>query len=129
MKRTPLRRGTSRLKRTPLAQVGARAKREAPARRAAVQAAKERSTICPCADRIDQTPPTGDPIVDRELGEWLKACWALRHQPATDPHEPGGRARDIGSHLDSDRIEMIHRTCHSYAHDHPKAARMIGMYS
>lgn len=59
------------------------------------------------------------------------ALQARRCRPweAGDVHEPGGRARDIGSHLDSARAVLACRSCHDFCHDHPRLARLVGGYT
>ena len=98
VRKTPLARGTSQLKRTPLAKQSAKR----------VAVSRERAALV-------RRVLAARPICER--------CHEAR---SVDVHEPYTRARG-GSIVDDDNTVAICRRCHDWVHSHPKEASELGL--
>jgi hypothetical protein len=133
MRRTPMKRGGR------VNPISAKRAAEAPLRAAARAEVIDRDRTCRVGPAIDRWLLAVDDDARRagRTPEWMDsdypamAAQARRCTPwaAGDVHEPGGRGRDIGSHLDSARELLACRSCHDWAHSRIRLARLVGAYS
>lgn len=140
LKRTPLKRGDSQLKRTTkLNQVSAKTKAMAPIRAKVTAEVRLRGTceigplLCTFARRGTEGMIAAvryerglDPARDIELLYLYLRTNACRGVAASDVHEPGARSRAIGSQYDIEQCVLSCRPCHSLTHEHPALARAVG---
>jgi len=116
MKRSPLKRGTSQLKRTPVNKLSSRRKRES-----AIYARSKKQAFRKLAG--DQANGYDDPVA------WCERCmttarWNEHASPATDWHHwhPVGQG---GPYLGG-RMICVCRPCHDWIHKHPALSRKDG---
>lgn len=110
MKRTPLKRSFAPLKRTPLARVSKKRHSLSAARRACVEIVLARDGGCVVRPRVSD-------IIFYDMG----TCWG-----PLDVHEPGHRSQGADP-TDPEQCITLCRGHHSWAHDHPKQAKEIGI--
>lgn len=109
MKRSPLKRSTTPLRRTPIRKQSAKRAKEQRLRSAFVKDIMERRLRCEAGLLIVRNHPE-------------HRCQIT----PVDVHEPLTRARG-GSILDPDNALAVCRACHDWIHQHPAAAKDIGL--
>lgn len=115
------------MRRSRIKPVSAKRKAERPLRAATVAEVVQRDRRCQIGPAIETylQGREGAPA-DREL--MLDAARACQDWAAHEVHEPGVRARDIGSHLDAARAMLACGPCHRWAHHRIRLARLVGAY-
>lgn len=110
MKRTPLKRSTTSLKRTPLAKVSKKRQSLSEARRRCVETVLARDGGCVMRARVSDI-----------IFYNMHACWG-----PVDVHEPGHRSQGADP-TDPDQCVALCRSHHDWAHNHPREAKEIGI--
>jgi hypothetical protein len=138
-RRTPMRRTAFNGPRARIRPVSDKRAGEADAREATRQAVIARDVTCRVGPAIDRYLLEVDAAarragrtsiwMDPDVEAFAAQARACRPWQAGDVHEPGGRGRDIGSHLDADRCVLACRPCHDWCHANPRLARLVGGYT
>jgi len=117
MKRTPLRRFT------PLRSMSVKRARDQRKRRELVWAELARRELCEAGAIIYQGRVSAH---GKENADLLNSRYARCDGLSVDLHEPLTRARG-GSFLDVDNTVAVCRSCHTWIHDNPAAAKAVGL--
>lgn len=121
MKRSPLKRGTSQLKRTPLARVGKRGNSKKAERANVVAIVRARDKICQLPERL------ADHCEDMTDSDFNAVMHVMCHGPL-DVHEIIPRSAWPDGELVESNCQLICRRHHEWVDAHPAIAHQIGLH-